>query len=95
MSIRKTICLGLLLAAIPCLAQTTQPAPAPAATAKPAAANARDQAGQRAFENNCSRCHHAPEGFSPHISGTIMMHMRTRANLSKKDTQEILRFLNP
>ena len=85
----------IFLAAIPCLAQNTQPAPAPAATAKPAAANAKDQAGQRAFENNCSRCHNAPQGFSPHISGTIMMHMRNRANLSKKDEQDILRFLNP
>jgi hypothetical protein len=86
----------IFLAAIPCLAQTAQPAAAPAsapaATPRPAA---KDQAGQRAFENNCSRCHNAPQGFSPHISGTVVMHMRARANLSKKDEQDILRFLNP
>jgi hypothetical protein len=36
-----------------------------------------------------------PESFSPHISGTIVLHMRVRASLSKKDEEDILRFLNP
>jgi len=94
MSIWKNISLGsLFVAAIPCLAQTAQPATKPAV--KPAVHATTDQAGQVAFNNNCSRCHHAPEGFSPHIAGTIVMHMRARANLSKKDEQDILRFLNP
>jgi cytochrome c5 len=100
MSIRKTICLGLLMAATPCFSQTTQPAvhgtPVQGAAVKSAASeSSKDDAGQRAFNNNCSRCHNAPQGFSPHISGTIVMHMRARANLSKKDEQDILRFLNP
>ena len=51
--------------------------------------------GQRVFEQNCSRCHNAPQGFSPHISGTIVRHMRVRASLSKEDEQALLRFLNP
>ncbi len=51
--------------------------------------------GQRIFEQNCSRCHTAPEGFSPRISGTIVHHMRVRASLSQHDQQELLRFLNP
>ena len=51
--------------------------------------------GQRIFEQNCSRCHWAPEGFSPRISGTIVHHMRVRASLSKHDQQELLRFFNP
>jgi cytochrome c5 len=51
--------------------------------------------GQRIFEQNCSRCHNAPEGFSPNISGTIVRHMRVRASLSQHDEQELLRFLNP
>lgn len=97
MSTWKTISLGLwLLAAIPCFSQTTQPVPA--ATPKPSANHShdsKDDAGQRAFNNNCARCHNPPQGFSPHISGTIVMHMRVRANLSKKDEQDILRFLNP
>jgi len=51
--------------------------------------------GQRVFEENCSRCHNAPEGFSPRISGTIVRHMRMRANLSREDEQKLLRFFNP
>jgi len=51
--------------------------------------------GERVFDENCSRCHNAPEGFSPRISGTIVRHMRVRANLSEKDEQALLRFLNP
>ena len=93
MNIRKTISLGLLLVAAPCFSQATQPAPP--ATPRPAAHDSTEEAGQRAFNNNCSRCHNPPQGFSPHISGTIVMHMRVRANLSKKDEQDILRFLNP
>lgn len=51
--------------------------------------------GERIFAQNCSRCHNAPEGFSPRISGTIVRHMRVRAQLSKHDEQELLRFFNP
>lgn len=51
--------------------------------------------GERIFQQNCSRCHHAPEGFSPSISGTIVRHMRVRANLSREDERAILKYLNP
>jgi cytochrome c5 len=51
--------------------------------------------GQRVFEQNCSRCHAAPSGFPPRISGTIVMHMRVRASLSQDEAQALLRFLNP
>jgi cytochrome c5 len=51
--------------------------------------------GQRILQQNCSRCHNPPEGFSPRISGTIVRHMRVRAQLSKHDQQELLRFFNP
>jgi cytochrome c5 len=51
--------------------------------------------GQAIFHQNCSRCHKAPEGFSPRISGTIVRHMRVRASLSEHDERAILHFLNP
>jgi cytochrome c5 len=51
--------------------------------------------GERIFAQNCSRCHNAPEGFSPRITGTIVRHMRVRAQLSAHDEQELLRFFNP
>ena len=53
------------------------------------------EGGERIFQQQCSRCHAAPESFSPRISGTIVRHMRVRASLSQKDEQELLRFLNP
>jgi cytochrome c5 len=51
--------------------------------------------GQRVFEQNCSRCHNTPDGFSPRITGTVLRHMRVRASLSQHDEQELLRFMNP
>jgi hypothetical protein len=51
--------------------------------------------GQQVFEQNCSRCHNPPEGFSQRISGTIPLHMRVRANLSAADYKALLHFLNP
>jgi hypothetical protein len=72
--------------------------PAAPASKKPTVAQASPQHeddGQRIFEQNCSRCHNAPEGFSPRITGTIVRHMRVRASLSKHDEEELLHFFNP
>lgn len=63
------------------------------ATAKPSPQ--KEDEGQKIFEQNCSRCHNAPEGFPPRISGTVVRHMRMRANLSREDEQKLLRFFNP
>ncbi len=51
--------------------------------------------GQQVFDQNCARCHNAPQGFSSHISGAIAMHMRVRAGLSDEDYKALRRFLNP
>ncbi len=51
--------------------------------------------GQQVFNQNCSRCHNTPEGFSPRISGSIARHMRVRAGLGDEDYKALLRFLNP
>jgi cytochrome c5 len=51
--------------------------------------------GSRIFDQNCSRCHNAPDGFSPRISGTILRQMRICASLSAEEEQELLHFLNP
>lgn len=51
--------------------------------------------GQQVFQQNCSRCHNAPEGFPPSVSGTIATHMRVRAGLSNADYKALLRYLNP
>jgi cytochrome c5 len=51
--------------------------------------------GERAFQSNCSRCHYAPESLPPRITGTVVRHMRVRANLSAKDERLILSYFNP
>jgi cytochrome c5 len=51
--------------------------------------------GSRIFDQNCSRCHNAPDGFSPRISGTIIRQMRICASLSAEEEKELLHFLNP
>jgi mono/diheme cytochrome c family protein len=61
----------------------------------PQAVNRATDRGQQVFEQNCSRCHNAPEGFSPGVSGTIATHMRVRAGLSEADYKALRRFLNP
>jgi len=71
---------------------------APTTPTKNAAAPKKQQhtdEGQRIFEQNCSRCHTAPDGFSPHISATVLMHMRVRASLSQQDAEKVFHFFNP
>lgn len=58
-------------------------------------ASAQQSEGEKKFQQNCSRCHNAPEGFSTRISGTVIRHMRVRASLSQEDAEAILHFLNP
>lgn len=56
---------------------------------------ADEGSGEQKFQQNCSRCHNAPQSISPRITGTIVKHMRVRASLSEEDAREILRYLNP
>ena len=70
-----------------------QAAKKPVATARPV--QQHQDEGEQVFQQQCSRCHNAPEGFSPRISGSIARHMRVRASLSKHDEEQLLHFLNP
>jgi len=51
--------------------------------------------GEQVFNDNCSRCHTPPMAISPRITGTVIMHMRTRARLSQKDQELLLKYLAP
>jgi cytochrome c5 len=93
-----------LVSAVAVVAQQISPVtPAPGGSApgsskKGLAATHASQpqdAGERVFKQQCSRCHTAPDGFSPRISGTIVRHMRICASLTERQEQELLRFLNP
>jgi len=94
------LALGLvLITGSPVLAQNEKPAAmAEMSDRKQNLAELRkveENSGEQKFQQNCSRCHNAPEGFSSRISGTIVQHMRVRASLSERDAREILRYLNP
>lgn len=89
---------SILVIFIPLLAQTgdsstaqknSRPAPTSASDAQAASH------GEKVFQQNCSRCHNAPQGFSTQISATILRHMRVRASLSARDERDLLRFMNP
>ena len=70
-------------------------APDPASQ-QPAPQNHTQQdPGERAFRNNCGRCHTPPEQLAPRITGTVLRHMRVRANLSAEDERKILSYLAP
>jgi mono/diheme cytochrome c family protein len=66
----------------------------PASASKPASPGKNDH-GQQVFEQNCARCHHAPDDIPSSISGTVAMHMRVRARLSEADYKALRQFLNP
>lgn len=51
--------------------------------------------GDRVFQANCGRCHTPPMTLSPRITGTVIMHMRARARLSRQDEQLLLKYLAP
>lgn len=51
--------------------------------------------GELKFQQNCSRCHTAPQELSTRISGTVVLHMRMRASLSDADAKTILKYLAP
>jgi mono/diheme cytochrome c family protein len=89
----------LCIAALPLLSQVVGTSSAPPGAAqknvRPSPSAVHQSDGARKCAQNCGRCHNPPQGFSPRISGTITLHMRVRASLSKQDQQDILRFLNP
>lgn len=88
--------LGMMLMATIVAAQNTHHSgPAPRHMTAAAGQEPTADHGQKVFEQNCSRCHNAPEGFPPSVSGTIATHMRVRAGLSEADYKALLRYLNP
>ncbi len=64
---------------------------------KPPAAKSHTQplSGESVFMTNCSRCHMPPMSIPPRITGTVIMHMRVRARLSKEQQEALLKYLAP
>lgn len=69
----------------------------PATTGSSSVSNAANSSdpGEKIFAANCARCHIPPMTLNQRITGTVVMHMRTRARLSRKDQEVLLRYLAP
>jgi cytochrome c5 len=55
----------------------------------------RSQSGEEVFRANCARCHMPPMSLSTRTTGTVIMHMRVRARLSREDEKLLLKYLAP
>jgi cytochrome c oxidase subunit 2 len=51
--------------------------------------------GERKFQTHCGRCHDAPEDIPRSVAGTVLKHMRVRANLTPADEKSILQYIRP
>ena len=89
------LCLLPIAAAVPVFSQQGSVPQKQRERGNQSTKSAQRNAGEVKFQQNCSRCHNAPESLPPRISGTVVRHMRVRASLSKKDAEDILQFLNP
>jgi len=47
------------------------------------------------FNTHCGRCHTPPLSISLRITGTVIMHMRMRARLSREDEIPLLKYMAP
>jgi cytochrome c5 len=72
------------------------PQPQKGATSTSSAKKSPDsKEGERRFQQNCGRCHIAPEAISPREAKAVLQHMRVRASLSAEDEELILHFIAP
>lgn len=62
---------------------------------KPQSAVSDSADGEKKFQIHCGRCHTPPDEIPPAVAGTVLRHMRVRANLSKEEEQQILRYIRP
>ena len=77
--------------------QATKPKTTKLETQPPAAkqTHTAQPDGDDLFATHCSRCHAAPMSISQRTTGTVIMHMRTRARLSREDEIQLLKFMAP
>jgi cytochrome c5 len=86
----------LFFASIACVSATVQPALTEEhARTTSSQTHAVVPTGEQVFKSQCSRCHTPPMSISPRITGTVIMHMRVRARLSRQDEQLLLKYMAP
>jgi mono/diheme cytochrome c family protein len=69
--------------------------PAADKPSQPKSGAATSTAGEKIFMANCARCHTPPMTLRPSATGAVVMHMRVRARLSRKDEKLLLQYLAP
>ena len=69
--------------------------PAKRSTSAGAPHNNTQDPGEEVFNAHCQRCHTPPSGIRPRITGSVIMHMRVRARLSRRDEQLLLKYMAP
>jgi cytochrome c5 len=94
----SALALGLLAPGL-LVVNTAQAASAPepyAQSKQPGSVkNAPERTGDDVFQTHCVRCHNPPMTLSPRVTGTVVMHMRARARLSREDEILLLKYLAP
>jgi cytochrome c5 len=93
---RIVFCVVLVIALLGCAFKVFAHAQKPGPTKQSAASqNASTDPGERAFRQNCGRCHNPPDSLSPREAKAVLQQMRVRAMLTEKDEKLILKYLAP
>jgi len=96
---RSTLCIVILLLlsslASAAVALKAEPYSSDHEQGKNSLSHHAQPTGEEVFKANCGRCHVPPMSISPRITGTVIMHMRTRARLSRRDEQLLLKYMAP
>jgi cytochrome c5 len=95
-----SVLIVLLLGGVGAAAALQQDSSSPRNEQKsPTTSNSKGQtqeaAGEEVFQANCARCHMPPMSIPQRVTGTIIMHMRVRARLSRQDEQLLLKYMAP
>jgi cytochrome c5 len=88
----------VLLSSAGVLAASKPQSPPPKESQPPAVAQKSATAqtdGDEVFTANCGRCHVPPMSISRRTTGTVIMHMRARARLSREDELLLLKYMAP
>jgi mono/diheme cytochrome c family protein len=72
-----------------------QPQEAQPTAAKTTQASSDSSEGEKRFQQNCGRCHNAPDELSPRVVKAVVRQMRVRAMLTEEDERLIVKFLAP
>jgi cytochrome c5 len=90
---------AVIFLSLACLAfATPQSQDSRSAKAKTPAATSHNNTqatGEDVFNAHCARCHAPPSAIRPRITGSVIMHMRVRARLSRQDEQLLLKYMAP